>query len=321
MKPIVPERPRSSQNQRDFPGDNSEAKPEGEKDNMGTEDSKKPQEQSDSNSGKTDPVSPKCDSVSEKPDETSQKNDQNSENVQNVEGSIGNAELGNTLNNFLEICTKSMPDSDNFSEEISGEIMVPGDVQDNDTDIAEAESSGKESSSSEGSGMGETKYKEITEEPEEPIADGGNPDRENKDCGSAGSENAAIIPGLQEIQEGLVKDDDDAIKDEMKLDGDVSVKHGESLEDKSKEAPPEKVEIIPTEINSSLENDTTGLYNGFAHHEDTPSVTQVSSPSKNTISGDKSSEDSSQKGTVVSAENETTDELLSEGKNITIENE
>ena len=321
MKPAIPARPPISQNQGEISG-NNETKQEGKKDessNLGSEQASL--EQSESNSGKTDSIPPKCEMDSEKSDGTSHKSNQNSEKIPSrVEGNCENVESGNTLNNFLEICTKSLP-HDALPVEINEEVMVPGGFQDTNLKISMAESSGKESSSSKGSDMGETKYKEITEEPEE-VSKSGDADCDNTDRGTAGRENASLIPGLQEIQEGLIKDDDDVINDQK---GDVSVKPEENIKGNPEETLAGNVEILATETTTSLENDTTNLQDGLVECGDTSSDTEIS---PNIISPQETRENSSdvlpQKETDVKTEGENQQvrqELSSADKNISAETE
>ena len=310
VKPVVPQRVRISQSQRDVSGNNSEAKQEGKKDDSSNLDSEQASgSQFKSNSGENDSISQKSELVSEKPDSTSQKGDQSSRKAHNVEGSLENVEPGNTLNNFLEICTKRLPPDDVLPEEVNDEAIVPGGFQGTNLKNSLAERAGKESSSSKGSDMGDTKYKEITEEPEEQDAKGENTACENTESGTAGSENAAVIPGLQEIQEGLINDYD-AInnqKDDIGLKQDVSVKHEEIVADNPEGSPTGNVEILATEI--SIENDATNLSDGLVESGGTPGNTEISPGSKNKIlpqeTGENPSEDLPRKETDVRAEGES----------------
>ncbi len=331
VKPVVPQRVRTSQNQRDVSGNNSEDKQEGKKDDSSNLDSEQASgSQFKSNSGKNDSISQKSELVSEKPESTSQKGDQSSRKAHNVEGSLENVEPGNTLNNFLEICTKRLPHDDILPEEVNDEAIVPGGFQGTNLKNSLAESAGKESSSSKGSEMGDTKYKEITEEPEEQDAKCENTACENTDCGTAGSENTAVIPGLQEIQEGLINDYD-AIndqKDDIRLKQDVSVKHEQIVADNSEGSPAGNVEILATETTTSIENDTTNLPDGLVEGGGTSSNTDISPGSKNMIlpqeTGENPSEDLPPKETDVRTEGESEEvrqEMSSTDKEISAETE
>ena len=247
VKPTIPQRPRISENAKDISGTSSEAKQEGKKVDSGNLDSDKASEdQIESNSGKTDLIAQKCEAVSEKHDgSNSQKFDQGSEKAQHVE-------TGNTFNNFLEICTKSLPHESILPQEINEEVMMSGGLQSTNSKISTKESTSEKSSSSKESDMGETKYKEITEEPEEEVTKNGNTNCENADCEAVGSA-TAVIPGLQEIQEGLINDYDaiNGKKDDVRLNDAVSLKPEEIVGD--------NVEDHPTETDTAtcLENDTT----------------------------------------------------------------
>ena len=100
-------------------------------------------------------------------------------------------ESGNTLNDFKEIRTTGFSNDDESlrkTEEDARAEMEFGGKEEGGKALKETPQDA--SSSKEAADMGETKYKEIIEEPE-------------KD--SVTSESTSIIPGLQEIQEGHVK--------------------------------------------------------------------------------------------------------------------
>lgn len=271
---MVPQRPPISQKPKEIPQNSNE----GKKDDCGNS-AQASQQQSTLNSGNADSFSQKCDVVSEKSDCTSTKSDQSAVKVLNVEENSKNNEPGNTLNNFLEICTKRLPDNDDLPLEINDEVMVPGGFQDTKVKSCMPESPNKESSSPKKSEMGDTKYKEITEEPEERIAKSGNSGCEKTDCSTLGSKNAADIPGLQEIQEGLIKDADGITNDQT---GDaefkyVSVKCEENVQENVEQSPAENVEILRPDETSS--HDPTNSQNGSAECGDTPSEISVGNES------------------------------------------
>ena len=243
VKPTIPQR----QNPKDISGTRSGAKQEGKKDDSGNLDSEKASEDEiKSNSAKTDLIAQKCEVVSEKHNgSNSQKFDQGSEKAQNVE-------KGNSFSNFLEICTKSLSHESILPQEISEEVMISGELQSTYSKISTTESTGEKSTSSKGSDMGETKYKEITEEPEEEVTKNRNTNCENADCEAVASA-TAVIPGLKEIQEGLTNDYDviNGKKDDIRLNDAVSLKPREIIVDNVEDHPPE------ADTSTSLENDTT----------------------------------------------------------------
>ena len=288
---MVPQRPPISQKPKEIPQNSND----GKKDDSGNS-AQASQQQSTLNSGNADSFSQKCDVVSEKSHCTFTKSDQSVVKVPNVEENSKNNEPGNTLNNFLEICTKRLPDNDDLPLEINDEVIVPGGFQDINVKSSMAESPGKESSSVKKSDMGDTKYKEITEEPEEQIAKSGNSGCEKTECSTPGSKNAADIPGLQEIQEGLIKDADDVTNDqtgdaEFK---DVSVKYEEENVEQS---PAEDAEILRPEETSS--HDPTNSQDGSAECADIPTKISVGKESKSLPpeTGNSSPEDLPQKET------------------------
>ena len=272
---MVPQRPPISQKPKEIPQNSND----GKQDDSGNS-AQASQQQSTLNSGNAGSFSQKCDVVSEKSDCTSTKSDQSVVKVLNVEENSKNNELGNTLNNFLEICTKRLPDNDDLPLEINDEVIVPGGFQNTNVKSSMAESPSKESSSVKKSDMGDTKYKEITEEPEKQIAKSGNSGCEKTDCSTPGSKNAADIPGLQEIQEGLIKVADDVTNDqtddaEFK---DVSTKYEENAQENVEQSPTGDAEILRPEETSR--HDSTNSQDGSAECADTPSDISVGKESK-----------------------------------------
>ncbi|XP_028392948.1 tyrosine-protein phosphatase non-receptor type 23-like [Dendronephthya gigantea] len=256
MKPTVPQRPHISQKPREIPGNSSDGKQENKGQDSENLESRN-ELPSTSNSGERDPSSQTHEGFSEKSVDTSQKCDQSSEKSQNDSEKI---EQGNTLNNFLEICKKSPPDNEILPEVINKDGVVPGGFQETDSvKVSTDENSGKESNSSEKSEMGETKYKEITEEPEEQIANGEITDSTNADCGTLGCESAAVIPGLQEIQ-GVVEDDNDkAVAGDDEAKSDVP---SEKTDDKPQDTPVEEI------VGEILEGATVDVEKGKASRVD-----------------------------------------------------
>jgi hypothetical protein len=310
VKPVIPQRPCIPLHPKDIPGTSSEAKHEAKKDDSGIVDSGHASEdQVHSNSGKTDAIAPKCEVVSEELGANSRNCDQSSEKTRDVEP-------GNTLNNFLEICTKSSPNESILPEEINEEVSVPGGPQSTDIKISTKESTDtdKESSSSKESDMGETKYKEITEEPEEELAKSENTSCENTDCGTVSSESTtAVIPGLQEIQEGRINDQDviDSQDDDVRMNNDVSLKNEKIIEENLEEAP------AATDTVTSSENDVTELQDGLAVGD--PEISAKNDTILPQETKDNSSEDLPQEGTHVRTESEgnaVTQELPSTDKDI-----
>lgn len=232
--------------------------------NLGNSDETRPDSGSNlTNCSNMDSRSQTDDFVSKNSGDSSQKSYQNSAAIdKNAESAVP----GNTFNNFLEICTKSLPRECVSPKEVNQEATVPGGLQEK----------AEESSSSRGTDMGGTKYKEITEEPDEPQG-GENADTECGNAGgeSAGRDNAADIPGLQEIQEGLIEDDDD-VADTPKHQSSVSLKHDNNiLQGNLQGTLLKNVEIVSTETSTSIENDTGELQDVLIECKNTPSVTET----------------------------------------------
>ena len=244
-KPTVPQRPRIFEKPREVPGTSSDGKQE----NKGHDPENLESREdllSTSNSEECDPSSQKRVGLSEKSVDTSEKCDKNSKKCHNDTENFDKVEQGNTLNNFLEIRKKSPQDNEALPKVINKDAVVPGGFQETDSvKVSTDKNSGKESNSSDKSEMGETKYKEITQEPEEQAADGEITDSTDANCGTLGCENVAVIPGLQEIQEVVEGDDDDDDDNDEVITGDDGVKSEdfpvEKTEDKIEETPVEEV--------------------------------------------------------------------------------
>ena len=236
-EPLVPQRPPILRNRKEIPENSNDGKKDDSGDSAQTS-----QQLPTLNSGNADSSAQKCVVISEKSDCTSTQTDQSPVKVLSVEENSRNIEPGNTLNNFLEICTKRLPDDDDLPPEINDDAMVTSGFQDTSAKSCLGDSSEKETCSLKSGDMGDTKYKEITEEPEELGTKSANTEGGKTDCSTAGSKIAAVIPGLQEIQEGLIKDADDVASDQT--DADVPVKN---VEENVEETPAGDVEMLRTE--------------------------------------------------------------------------